>query len=45
MRFILTISLIIIAIIAYNNNNYNSVEIPQFSEEELQFICIEEGLL
>ena len=43
MRFILTISLIIIAVIAYNN--YNRVEIPQFTEAELEFICIEEGLL
>ena len=43
MRFILIISLLAILIGGIYNANKNPF--PQFSEKELQFICIEEGLL
>ena len=38
MRFILVISLILLLISMFNN------PFPQFSDKELQFICIEELL-
>ena len=40
-KIILIFSLIVIAIGLYNNNNN---PFPQFSDSQLQFICIEEGL-
>lgn len=43
MRFILVISLLAILICGIYNANKNPF--PQFTEEELQFICAEEGIL
>ena len=38
MRFILVISLIILLMSIFNN------PLPQFTDEQIQFICIEEDL-
>ena len=38
MRFILVISLILLLISMFNN------PLPQFTDEQIQFICVEEGL-
>ena len=38
MRFILVISLIVLLMSIFNN------PFPQFSESQLQFICVEEGI-
>ena len=42
MRFILIISLLVILIYGIYNTNKNPF--PQFTESELYFICIEEGI-
>ena len=41
-KIILIFSLIIIAVGLYN---HNSNTLPQFTDEQLEFICNEEGLL
>ena len=40
-KIILIFSLIVIAVGLYNNN---SNPFPQFTDEQIQFICVEEGL-
>ena len=44
-KIILIFSLIIIAVNLYNHNqNKNMNIIPEFTDEQLEFICNEEGL-
>lgn len=40
-KIILIFSLIVIAVGLYN---YNNNPLPQFTDEQMQFICVEEGL-
>ena len=40
-KIILIFSLIVVAIGLYNHNNNT---FPQFTDEQIQFICVEEGL-
>ena len=40
-KIVLIFSLIVIAVGLYNHNN-NSLQ--QFTDEQIQFICVEEGL-
>ena len=40
-KIILIFSLIVIAVGLYNHNNNT---FPQFTDEQIQFICVEEGL-
>ena len=40
-KIILIFSLIIIAVGLYN---YNNNPFPQFTDEQIEFICVEEGL-
>ena len=40
-KIVLIFSLIVIAVGLYNNNNN---PFPQFTDEQIQFICAEEGL-
>ena len=40
-KIILIFSLIVIVVGLYNHNN-NSL--PQFTDEQIQFICVEEGI-
>ena len=42
-KIILIFSLIIIAVGLYNHNQNKNI-IPEFTDEQIQFICIEEGL-
>lgn len=45
-KIILIFSLIVIAVSLYNHNqNKNMNIIPEFTDEQLEFICNEEGLL
>ena len=45
-KIVLIFSLIVIAISLYNHNqNKNMNIIPEFTDEQLEFICNEEGLL
>ena len=41
-KIVLIFSLIVVAVGLYNHNN-NSF--PQFNDEQIQFICVEEGLI
>ena len=43
-KVVLIFSLIVVAIGLYNNNPNNN-PFPQFTDEQIQFICNEEGLL
>ena len=44
-KIILIFSLIVIAVVLYNHNqNKNMNIIPEFTDEQLEFICNEEGL-
>ena len=44
-KIILIFSLIVIAVCLYNHNhNQNKNIIPEFTDEQLEFICNEEGL-
>ena len=40
-KIILIFSLILIAVVLYNHNNN---PFPQFTDEQIEFICAEEGL-
>ena len=40
-KMVLIFSLIVVAIGLYN---HNSNTLPQFTDEQIQFICVEEGL-
>ena len=40
-KIVLIFSLIVIAVGLYN---HNSNPFPQFTDEQIQFICVEEGL-
>ena len=40
-KIVLIFSLIVVAIGLYNHNNN---PLPQFSDEQIEFICVEEGL-
>lgn len=40
-KIVLIFSLIVIAVVLYNHNNN---PLPQFDDEQIQFICVEEGL-
>ena len=40
-KIVLIFSLIVVAIGLYNHNNNT---FPQFTDEQIQFICVEEGL-
>ena len=40
-KIILIFSLIVIAVGLYNHNNN---PLPQFDDEQIQFICVEEGI-
>ena len=40
-KIVLIFSLIVIAVSLYNHNNN---PLPQFTDEQIQFICSEEGL-
>ena len=40
-KIILIFSLIVIAVGLYNHNNN---PFPQFTDEQIEFICVEEGL-
>ena len=42
-KIILIFSLIVIAISLYKHNQNNN-PFPQFTDEQIQFICVEEGL-
>ena len=42
-KIILIFSLIVIAISLYNHNQNNNIT-PEFTDEQIQFICVEEGL-
>ena len=42
-KVVLIFSLIIIAVGLYNHNQNNN-PLPQFTDEQIQFICNEEGL-
>lgn len=42
-KIILIFSLIVMAVCLYNHNQNNN-PFPQFTDEEIQFICAEEGL-
>ena len=45
-KIILIFSLIVIGVGLYNHNqNKNMNIIPEFTDEQLEFICSEEGLL
>ena len=41
-KIILIFSLIVVAVGLYNNNNN---PLPQFTDEQMMMICIEEGLI
>ena len=41
-KIVLIFSLIVIAVCLYN---YNNNTLPQFSDEQMMMICIEEGLI
>ena len=41
-KIILIFSLIVVAVGLYNHNNN---PLPQFTDEQIQFICSEEGLI
>lgn len=43
-KIILIFSLIVIAIGLYNHNQNKNI-IPEFTDEQIKIICIEEGLL
>ena len=40
-KIVLIFSLIVVAVGLYNHNNN---PLPQFNDEQIQFICVEEGL-
>lgn len=40
-KIVLIFSLIVVAVGLYN---HNSNTLPQFTDEQIQFICVEEGL-
>ena len=42
-KIVLIFSLIVIAVDLYNHNQNNN-PFPQFTDEQIQFICAEEGL-
>ena len=41
-KIVLIFSLIVIAVGLYN---HNSNPLPQFTDEQIEFICVEEGLI
>ena len=43
-KIVLIFSLIVVAVGLYNHNQNNN-PLPQFTNEQIQFICNEEGLL
>ena len=43
-KIVLIFSLIVIAVSLYNHNQNKNI-IPQFTDEQLEFICVEEGLI
>ena len=42
-KIILIFSLIVVAVGLYNNNQNNN-PLPQFTDKQIQVICVEEGL-
>ena len=42
-KIVLIFSLIVIAVGLYNHNQNKNI-IPDFTDEQIQFICVEEGL-
>ena len=42
-KIVLIFSLIVVAVGLYNHNQNNN-PLPQFTDEQIQFICNEEGL-
>ena len=42
-KIVLIFSLIVVAIGLYNHNQNKNI-IPEFTDEQIQFICVEEGL-